>query len=120
MNKVFPLGSLALLAIFGCGLWLASSPFVLQTQTAGRAWLPATLNAFIVGAALATIAALGILAWALLGLRDLVRASEMARRAPRDLPMQRSAGMAAVSASPPPAAGAQGGENGHTHVSGWR
>ncbi len=84
MSKLFPLGSFALLAIFCCGLWLACSPFALQTQPAGQPWLPATLNAVIAGALLATTAALGMLAQVMLGLRDLVRTAEVKHLAERD------------------------------------
>ena len=49
MNRVSRLGVATLVVILAAGVWLAASPFVMQTQPAGASWQSATTNDVAVG-----------------------------------------------------------------------
>jgi hypothetical protein len=65
-------GIYVLALLFVAGIWLAASPFVMQTQPAGVAWTPSTINNVATGAVLIVVSLGGILIHLGLALRDLV------------------------------------------------
>lgn len=74
MNRFIPsLGVYTLALTSLAGIWIAISPFVMQTQAAGASWSSATVNNVIVGAILIVASLVGILMILALGLNDLVR-----------------------------------------------
>ena len=72
MSRLISPGIYVLALLFIAGIWLAASPFVMQTQPAGIAWSPSTINNVGAGGALIVVSLGGVLLHLGLALRDLV------------------------------------------------
>ncbi len=83
MSRLISPGIYVLALLFVAGIWLAASPFIMQTQPAGVAWTPSTINDVAAGGALIVVSVGGILIHLGLALRDLV--SLASARAEADL-----------------------------------
>ena len=73
-------GIYALVLVFIAGVWLAASPFVLQTQPSGGAWIPATINAVASGGVLVVASLVGIGTYSLLAVNSAIRAEVIRAR----------------------------------------
>jgi len=73
MRRILPPGSFVLFLFFLTGIWLTISPFVMTTQPSGQHWIASTINNVTIGAVLIVVSLLGILAYLVLALNDLVR-----------------------------------------------
>ncbi len=72
MSRLISPGIYVLALLFVAGIWLAASPFVMQTQPAGVTWTSSTINDAAAGGVLIVVALGGILIHLGLALRDLV------------------------------------------------
>ncbi len=72
MSRVVSPGIYVLALLFVAGIWLAASPFVMQTQPSGAAWTSSTINDVAAGGVLIVVTLGGILIHLGLALRDLV------------------------------------------------
>ncbi len=72
MSRLISPGTYVLALLFVAGVWLAASPFIMQTQPAGATWTPSTLNDVAAGGVLIVVSLGGILTHLGLALRDLV------------------------------------------------
>ncbi len=72
MSRLISPGIYVLALLFVAGVWLAASPYVMQTQPAGAAWTPSTINDVAAGGVLIVVALGGILIHLGLALRDMV------------------------------------------------
>ena len=72
MSRLISPGTYVLALLFVAGIWLAASPFVMQTQPAGVAWTSSTTNNVAAGGVLIVVSLGGILIHLGLALRDLV------------------------------------------------
>lgn len=75
MNRLTLPGIATLAFTLITGMWLIISPFVMQTQPAGKPWIASTVNDVVLGGILLAVSLAAILA--ILGLRllDVVRAA---------------------------------------------
>jgi hypothetical protein len=78
MNRFILPGSYVLILLLCVGVWLVVSPFALQSQPVGSAWIGSTVNNVATGGILIGVALAGILGILALGLRDLMRAARAA------------------------------------------
>ncbi len=76
MRRLVPPGSLVLFLFFLTGIWLTLSPFAMTTQPSGQPWIASTINTVMLGGVLMVISLLGILAYMVLVLRDLMRETQ--------------------------------------------
>jgi cytochrome c oxidase assembly factor CtaG len=76
MRQLFSLGSLILFLFFLTGIWVFISPFAMTTQPSGIHWIPSTINNVAVGGVLMIVSLFGILAYMVLGLRDIIREAQ--------------------------------------------
>ncbi len=72
MSRLISPGVYVLALLFVAGIWLAASPFVMQTQPAGVAWTASTINDVGAGGVLIVVSLGAILIHLGLALRDLV------------------------------------------------
>jgi uncharacterized Tic20 family protein len=89
MSRLIPPGMFILVLTLCAGVWLVVSPFALQSQPVGGAWIASTVNNVATGGVLFAVSLIGILAILALSLRDLVHAAAAARAA-EDTEMQRT------------------------------
>jgi hypothetical protein len=75
VNRLISPGAYVLAVILIAGVWLAGSPFIMQTQPAGAEWTSATINSVAAGAVLIVASLAGILIHLGLATRDLVTLS---------------------------------------------
>ena len=73
MSRLISPGIYVLALLFIAGLWLAASPFIMQTQPAAATWTPSTINNVGAGGVLIVVSLGGILIHLGVALRDLVR-----------------------------------------------
>ena len=78
MNRLVSPGIFALALTLVGGIWLVVSPFAMQTQPAGGAWVSSTIVAIAAGGVLVVVSLLGAFISIALGLRSLA----LAARAP--------------------------------------
>ncbi|HEX8959713.1 MAG TPA: hypothetical protein VF770_07815 [Solirubrobacterales bacterium] len=78
MNRLVSPGIFALALTLVGGIWLVMSPFAMQTQPAGGAWLSSTIVAIAAGGVLVVVSLLGTVISIALGLRSLVSAAREA------------------------------------------
>ncbi len=78
MSRLVSPGVFALALTLVGGIWLVMSPFAMQTQPAGGAWLSSTIVAIAAGGVLVVISLLGAVISIALGLRSLVRSAQAA------------------------------------------
>ncbi len=71
-RRIFPPGSFVLFLFFLTGIWLTISPFAMTTQPSGQPWIASTINNITIGGVLMVVSLLGILAYQVLALHDLV------------------------------------------------
>jgi hypothetical protein len=86
MRQLFSLGSLILFLLFLTGIWLVMSPFAMTTQPSGHHWIASTINNVAVGGTLMVVSLFGILAYMILGLRDLIREAQAKQVANQEAP----------------------------------
>jgi hypothetical protein len=72
MRRILPPGSIVLFLLFLTGIWVTMSPFAMTTQPSGQHWMASTINNVTLGGALMVVSLLGILAYSVLALRDLI------------------------------------------------
>jgi hypothetical protein len=80
MNRLTLPGLATLAVTLLTGVWLIISPFVMQTQPAGKGWTPSTVNDVVLGGLLFVVSGVAILAVLVLGLRGLLQAVTQAER----------------------------------------
>ncbi len=80
MNRLTLPGLATLVVTLLAAVWLIISPFVMQTQPAGKGWTPSTVNDVVLGGLLFAVSCVAILAILVLGLRGLVQAASRAER----------------------------------------
>lgn len=76
MRRLIPPGSYVLLLFFLTGIWVAISPFVMQTQPSGHHWIASTINNVVIGAVLMVVSLAGILGYLAFALQDLLREAQ--------------------------------------------
>ena len=76
MRRLIPPASYVLFLFFLTGIWLVISPFVMTTQPAGAHWIASTINNITLGAILMVVSLLGIIGYASLALRDVLRETQ--------------------------------------------
>ena len=76
MRRLIPPASYVLFLFFLTGIWLTISPFVMTTQPAGAHWIAPTINNVTLGAILMVVSLVGILGYAVLALRDVLREAQ--------------------------------------------
>lgn len=84
----------ALIVLLGAGVWLFVAPFGVGYQLLGAPWTTATVNDLATGGALVVIALAGLVTYAALAARDLLRRGNAT--GPGD-PVESPAGERAVS-----------------------
>ncbi len=83
MRRLVPPGSLVLFLLFLTGVWLTMSPFAMTTQPSGQPWIASTITTVTIGGVLLVVSLLGILAYLVLALRDLIRETQAKQEADR-------------------------------------
>lgn len=73
MKRLISPGIYALVLLFLGGIWLAVSPFAMQSQPAGAIWKNFTINNIVIGAILIGVSLIGIVGYIAFALRDLLR-----------------------------------------------
>ena len=86
MRRLIPPGSYVLLLFFLAGIWVAISPFVMQTQPSGHHWIASTINNVVVGAILMGVSLAGILGYLVFALQDLLREAQARQEASEQVP----------------------------------
>ncbi len=81
MRRILPLGSMVLFLLFLAGIWLTLSPFAMTTQPSGQHWIASTITNVTIGGVLMVVSLFGILAYLVLGLRDLTREAQAKQEA---------------------------------------
>ncbi len=81
MRRMLPLGSMVLFLLFLAGIWLTMSPFAMTTQPSGQHWIASTITNVTIGSMLMVVSLFGILAYLVLGLRDLTREAQAKQEA---------------------------------------
>lgn len=81
MRRILPLGSMVLFLLFLAGIWLTMSPFAMTTQPSGQHWIASTITNVTIGGVLMVVSLFGILAYLVLGLRDLTREAQAKQEA---------------------------------------
>ena len=81
MRRLIPPASYVLFLFFLTGIWLAISPFAMTTQPAGAHWIASTINNVTLGTILIVVSLAGILGYAGLALRDLLREAQAKQEA---------------------------------------
>ncbi len=81
MRRILPLGSMVLFLLFLAGIWLTLSPFAMTTQPSGQHWIASTITNVTIGSMLMVVSLFGILAYLVLGLRDLTREAQVKQEA---------------------------------------
>ena len=76
MRRLIPPGSYILLLFFLTGIWVAISPFIMQTQPSGHHWIASTINNVVIGTILIVVSLSGILGYLVFSLRDLLREAQ--------------------------------------------
>jgi len=76
MRQLIPVASYVLFLFFLAGIWLAMSPFAMTTQPAGAHWVASTINNVTLGTIMIVVSLVGILGYAGLALRDIIRAAQ--------------------------------------------
>ncbi len=76
LRKLIPPGSMVLFLFFLAGIWLTISPFAMTTQPSGSHWSASTINNVTIGVIMTVVSLLGILAYMLFALRDLIRETQ--------------------------------------------
>ena len=76
MRRLVPPASYVLVLFVLTGIWLAISPFAMQTQSSGQHWIASTTNNVTLGGILMVVSLLGILVYMGLALRDLTRETQ--------------------------------------------
>ena len=77
MRQIIPPASYVLLLFFLTGIWLTMSPFAMTTQTAGAHWIASTINNVTLGTIMIVVSLVGILGYAGLALRDIMREAQV-------------------------------------------
>ncbi len=81
IRRLVPPGSLVLFLFFLTGIWVTISPFAMTTQPSGQPWIASTINTVTLGAVLIVVSLLGIVAYLVLALRDLLRETQAKQEA---------------------------------------
>ena len=81
LQRLIPLGSVALFLLFLTGIWLLMSPFAMTTQPSGQPWIASTINTVTLGVVLLVVSLFGILSYLTLALRDLLREAQAKQEA---------------------------------------
>lgn len=81
MRQLIPVGSYVLFLFFLAGVWLAMSPFAMQSQPSNQHWIASTTNSVVVGAILMVVSLVGIVGYMLFALRDLARDARIEQEA---------------------------------------
>ncbi len=76
MRQLIPVASYVLFLFFLAGIWLAMSPFAMTTQPAGAHWIASTINNVTLGTIMIVVSLVGILGYAGLALRDIIREAQ--------------------------------------------
>ncbi len=84
MRRILPPGSVVLFLLFLTGIWVTMSPFAMTTQPSGQHWIASTINDVTIGGLLMVVSLLGILAYLVLALRDLVREAQTKQEADQE------------------------------------
>jgi hypothetical protein len=84
LQRLIPLGSVALFLLFLTGIWLLMSPFAMTTQPSGQPWIASTINTVTIGAVLMVVSLFGILSYLILALRDLLREAQAQQEASQE------------------------------------
>ncbi len=84
MRRILPPGSVVLFLLFLTGIWVTMSPFAMTTQPSGQHWIASTINDVTIGGVLMVVSLLGILAYLVLALRDLVREAQTKQEADQE------------------------------------
>ncbi len=84
MRRLVPPGSLVLFLLFLTGVWLTLSPFAMTTQPSGQPWIASTITTVTIGGVLLIVSLLGILAYLVLALRDLIRETQAKQEADQE------------------------------------
>ncbi len=81
VRRILPPGSMVLFLLFLAGTWLTMSPFAMTTQPSGQHWIASTITNVTIGGVLMVVSLFGILAYLVLGLRDLTREAQAKQEA---------------------------------------
>ena len=76
MRRLIPPASYVLFLFFLTGIWLVMSPFAMTTQPAGAHWIASTINNVTLGAILMVVSLVGILGYAVLAIREVLREAQ--------------------------------------------